>query len=241
MSERIALISGANKGIGFEVARQLGGAGIAVLVGSRDTGRGEEAVSKLSSEGVKAQLVQLDVTDPDSIDGAARRIDEQFQRLDILVNNAGIMLDLGQPPSQVELATLRSTFDTNVFGAFALTRAMWPLLLASEAGRIVNVSSTLGSFEKNNDPSWEFAAAKILAYNTSKAALNMMTVQLAYELRDSPVKINTACPGFVATDMNQHRGTRSVEEGAAILTQLATLPADGPSGGFFDDSGPVDW
>ena len=241
MSERIALITGANKGIGFELARQLGGAGITILVGSRDTGRGEEAVSKLGAEGVTAHAVQLDVTDQSSIDEAARGIDKQFQRLDILVNNAGIMLDLGQAPSQVELATLRSTFDTNFFGAFAVTRAMMPLLLKSEAGRIVNVSSTLGSFEKNNDPSWEFAAAKILGYNTSKAALNMMTVQLAHELRDSSVKVNTACPGFVATDMNNHRGTRSVEEGAAILTKLATLPADGPSGGFFNDDGQLGW
>ena len=165
---KIALITGANKGIGKEIARQLGAQGLTVLIGARDETRGAEAVSELNQEGLTAHSVQLDVTDQESIDAAAKRIEAEFGKLDVLVNNAGIALDKG-PASETEMETLRRTYDTNVFGVFAVTKAMLPLLKKSEAGRIVNLSSGLGSLTQNSDPNWEFAGVKPLAYNSSKS------------------------------------------------------------------------
>ncbi|MBV9849935.1 MAG: SDR family oxidoreductase [Armatimonadetes bacterium] len=237
---KIALITGANKGIGKEIARQLGTQGLTVLIGARDAGRGAEAADELMREGIDARAVLLDVTDQASIAAAADRIKGELGRLDVLVNNAGIALDR-VPPSQLDLDTLRRTYDTNVFGVFAVTKAMLPLLRKSDAGRIVNMSSGLGSLTQNSDPDWGFAGAKPLAYNSSKAALNMITVIFAAELKDTPIKVNAADPGFTATDLNQHRGTRTVEQGAAIAVRLATLPPGGPTGGYFDDDGVVPW
>jgi NAD(P)-dependent dehydrogenase (short-subunit alcohol dehydrogenase family) len=238
----IALVTGANKGIGQEISLQLAVRhNMTVLIGARNASRGGEAAEKLSAAGHDARAVLLDVTDQQTIDTAARWIEAEFGRLDVLVNNAGIFLEGQVPPSQLEIDVLRRTYETNVFGAFAVTKAMLPLLRRSAAGRIVNVSSGLGSLAQNSDPNWEYAFAKFLAYNSSKTAVNAMTVQFAVELKDTGIKVNAADPGYTATDLNEHRGTRSVTQGAAIAVRLATLPPDGPTGGFFNDSGPVPW
>jgi len=158
----------------------------------------------------------------------------------VLVNNAGIALDWASP-SQIDLDVLRQTYETNVFGVFNVTAALVPLLKKSPAARIVNVSSTLGSLAMNSDPNSQYAEYKSLAYNSSKAALNMMTILFAAEFQDTPFKVNAVCPGYVATDLTQHRGTRTVAQGATAPVRLATLPADGPTGGFFDEAGVVPW
>jgi len=237
---KIALITGANKGIGLEIARQLGTQGITVLLGVRDEKRGHEAAETLQAEHIDAHVVQLDVTNQNTIDTAATYIDSEFGKLDILVNNAGIAIDT-VPPSQLDIEDLRRTYDTNVFGVFAVTKAMLPLLRKSDAGRIVNMSSGLGSLAQNSDPNYEYAQIKILAYNSSKTALNAMTIQFAHELKDTPIKVNSADPGYVATDINDHRGTRTVQQGATAAVRLATLPADGSTGGYFDENGIVPW
>jgi NAD(P)-dependent dehydrogenase (short-subunit alcohol dehydrogenase family) len=239
-ANKVALITGANKGIGLEIARQLGRKGITVLIGARDDTRGQEAANLLSEEGIDARFVQLDVTDQTTIDAAAADIGREFGRLDILVNNAAIFIDDG-PPSKLGMDALRRTYDTNFFGQFANLKAMLPLLRKSDAGRIVNMSSGLGSLAQTGDPDFEFADANLLAYNSSKTALNAMTVQFANELRGTAIKINSADPGYVATDMNNHGGYRTVEQGAKIAVHLATLPADGPSGGFFNEDGALPW
>ncbi|MGV0104166.1 NAD(P)-dependent dehydrogenase, short-chain alcohol dehydrogenase family [Nostoc sp. DSM 114160] len=239
---KVALITGANKGIGYEIARQLGSRGATVLVGSRDIERGEEAANKLRLSQIDARTIQLDVSDQKTIDSAAKQIESEFGKLDILVNNAGIISDGDRlPPSQVDIETLRHTYETNVFGVFAVTKALLPLLKKSEAGRIVNLSSGLGSLTQNSDPNYEFADFKLLAYNSSKTAVNAITVLLAAELKDTPIKINAADPGFTATDINQYQGYRTVEQGAIAAVRLATLPDDGSSGGFFDENGVVPW
>jgi NAD(P)-dependent dehydrogenase (short-subunit alcohol dehydrogenase family) len=223
----VALVTGANKGIGKEIARQLGAQGLTVLVGARDLRRGEEAAAELKASGANSHAVRLDVTDEASIAEAARRIEEEFGGLDVLVNNAAIAQD-SVPPSQLDMATLRRTFETNVFGVVAVTQAMLPMLRKSSAGRIVNLSSGLASLAQNSDPNWAFDSVNLLAYNSSKTALNAVTVQFAKELRDTPIKVNAADPGYTATDMNGHSGTRTVEQGATAAVRLATLPDDGP-------------
>ncbi len=242
--KRVALITGANKGIGYEIARQLGkDHGMTVLVSARDAARGREAAGKLTALGVDARAVQLDVTDPTSVEAAARQIERDFDgRLDVLVNNAGVSLEF-VPPSQTDLEKYQAIHLTNAFGPLAVTKAMLPLLKRSAAGRVVNMSSSLGSLQLNGDPSWAYAGVKLVAYNSSKAALNMQTVLFAAELaaEGSPVKVNSACPGYVATDLNNHQGHRTVEEGAREAVRLATLPADGPTGKFSDESGPLPW
>jgi NAD(P)-dependent dehydrogenase (short-subunit alcohol dehydrogenase family) len=239
---KVALITGANKGIGLEIARQLGSRGATVLVGSRDIGRGEEAANKLRLNQIHARAVQLDVIDQKTIDSASKQIESEFGKLDILVNNAGILVNGDRlPPSQVDTETLRQTYETNVFGVFAVTKAMLPLLKKSKAGRIVNLSSGLGSLTQNSDPNYEFVDFKLLGYNSSKTAVNAITVLLAAELKDTPIKVNAADPGFTATDINQYQGDRSVEQGAIAAVRLATLPDDGSSGGFFDENGVVPW
>ncbi len=236
----VALITGGNRGIGFEIARQLGRRGTAVLIGARDAERGHRAVAALSAEGVDARTIQLDVTRQERIDAAAAYVVAEFGRLDILVNNAGIQLDHG-PPSEVAPDVLRRTYETNVFGPFAVTVALLPLLRRAGLGRIVNLTSSLGSLAHSSDPAFPFAHLKHLAYNSSKTALNAITVQLAHDLRDTPIKINTIDPGYTATEFNNYQGTRSVQQGAAVAVRYATLAADGPSGGFFNEAGPVPW
>ena len=241
MSEHpVALVTGANKGIGFEIARQFGVRGVTVLVGARNATRGEAAASKLRREGLHATLLLVDVTDPSSIREAAQQIEAGYARLDILVNNAGVLLDKGLP-TRTDLVTLQQTFAANVFGPILMTQAMLPLLRRSPAGRIVNLSSSLGSFAIVTDPASPFYGDNLLAYNSSKAALNAATVALAKELRDTSIKVNAADPGYTATDLNQHQGTRTVEEGARAAVRLALLGPDGPTGQFFDEEGTVPW
>jgi NAD(P)-dependent dehydrogenase (short-subunit alcohol dehydrogenase family) len=239
MTTTIALITGANKGIGLETARQLGARGVTVLVGARDEERGLEAERGLRAGGADATFVRLDVTDPESPREAADWIEKEHGRLDVLVNNAGIARSgppggatgRGGPPSQTDLDDMRAIYETNVFGVIAVTNAMLPLLRRSPAARIVNVSSELGSVTSMTDPASplsQFPAG--LAYPSSKTALNMITVLYARELRDTPIKVNAANPGYTATDLNGHTGFRSVEDGAEASVYLATLPADGPSG-----------
>ena len=243
MSEqKIALITGANKGLGFETARQLGQRNIRVLVGARDETRGREATEKLRAEGFEAEFVLLDVGDAQTHEAAAKYIEENYGKLDILVNNAGIVLEtLSGTPSDVSLETLRKTFDTNFFGAIAVTKAFLPLIKKSDAGRIINVSSGLGSLAQNSDRNWDYKDVKPLAYNSSKTALNAFTVIMAHELKDTKIKINSADPGYTATDLNNNSGTKTVEQGASVITQLATLDENGATGGFFNDEGVMPW
>jgi NAD(P)-dependent dehydrogenase (short-subunit alcohol dehydrogenase family) len=243
---KVALVTGANKGIGFEIARQLGVLGMTVLVGARDEERGHQATAELRSAGVDARYIPLDVMDETSIAAAAHWIEREFGQLDILVNNAGASLEHGPQrgkPGDVPAAVLRCVYDTNVFGVVAVTHAMLPLLRQAPAARVVNMSSSVGSLTLWSDPTSPQArfAPILLAYNSSKTALNALTVQYAAGLRDTPIKINAACPGFVATDLNNHTGTRTAAEGAQIAVHLATLPADGPSGAFLDERGPIPW
>lgn len=237
-SQRVALITGANKGIGFETARQLSKLGITVLVGSRDTQRGQKAVEKLRGEGLDAHLIVLDVTDQLTIDRAAAGVESDFGKLDILVNNAGVALER-VPPSQCQVENLRKTFEINVIGSFAVTKAFLPLLRKSPAGRVVNVSSALGSLLTMADA--HRLQNAYLAYSASKAALNMMTIALGRELADTGIKVNSAAPGYTATDMNNFSGTQTVEQGAVASVHLATLLDDGPTGSFLDAQGPVAW
>jgi NAD(P)-dependent dehydrogenase (short-subunit alcohol dehydrogenase family) len=240
---KIALITGANKGIGFEIARQLGAQGITILAGVRDRARGEAAVQQLRAAAIDATTVHLDVTNQATIDAAAACIDQTYGKLDILVNNAGISTREGStPPSELALEEVRKTFATNVFGVFAVTKAMLPLLRRSEAGRIVNLSSEMGSLSINSDPtSYASYLPPTLAYNASKTALNALTVFFAKELRNTPIKVNSVSPGYVATDLNEHSGYLSPEQGAKVPVAFATLPVDGPTGGFFGEQGVIAW
>jgi NAD(P)-dependent dehydrogenase (short-subunit alcohol dehydrogenase family) len=240
-SKRIALVTGANKGIGFEIARRLGQAGLTVLLGARDAALGEAAARLLRAENLDVRMVRLDVTQKVTIDAAAAALRREFRRLDVLINNAGVIDPADGPPSSVELEAVRHAMETNFIGALSVTRAMLPLLREAPAARIVNVSSGLGSLTLNADPGWEFAPYKLLGYCASKAAMNMLTVQLAYELRDTAIKVNSADPGYTATDLNGHSGRQTIAEGAAEPVRLALLPADGPTGGYSATTGPLPW
>jgi NAD(P)-dependent dehydrogenase (short-subunit alcohol dehydrogenase family) len=238
---KTALVTGANKGIGREVARRLAGLGFTVLAGARDRGRGEAACEGLRTEGLDVHLVVLDVADEESAARAAAEVEGRFGKLDVLVNNAGISLG-AESPSKQALGAMRHLFATNVWGPIAVTQAFLPLLERAPAPRIVNVSSSVGSLGLAMDPEGRIAQlGGIFGYAASKTALNAFTLRLAHELRDKRIKVNAACPGYVATDLNRHTGPRTVEQGAEIIVRLATLPDDGPTGGFFDDAGPVPW
>ncbi|HEX5228938.1 MAG TPA: SDR family oxidoreductase [Bryobacteraceae bacterium] len=236
----VALISGANKGIGFEIARGLGAKKIRVLVGARDSARGEAAAAKLKAEGADAKFVQLDVTDRGTIQRAAEQIGKDFGRLDILINNAGIG-EWGAQPSTVDLAKVREIYETNIFGPIAMIQAMLPLLKKSKHGRVVNVTSSLGSMTLASDPKSPIAGFLALGYNTSKSALNSMTVQFANELKSTSIKVNAICPGYCATDLNGNSGPRSAAQGAVAAIQYATIGDDGPTGGYFNEEGRIPW
>ncbi|MFG2839415.1 SDR family oxidoreductase [Streptomyces zaomyceticus] len=244
MSEtRIALVTGANKGIGFEIAAGLGGLGYRVGVGARDETRRETAVEKLRAVGVDAYGVPLDVTDDRSVTGAADLIERRAGRLDVLVNNAGISgeMDPGwvQDPTALDLEVLRTVVDTNVMGVVRVTNAMLPLLRRSASPRVVNVSSSVGSLARQTDP--DTAIPIMAAYAPSKSFLNALTVQYARQFAGTGILINAVCPGLVATDFNGFRGPRTPEQGAAAAIRLATLPDGGPTGSFFEDDGVVPW
>jgi NAD(P)-dependent dehydrogenase (short-subunit alcohol dehydrogenase family) len=238
---KIALITGANKGIGFEVARQLGAEGITVFLGARDPQLGEAAAAKLKADGADAHFLLLDVTKPETITRAEETIQSKHGRLDILVNNAGIVAKGDGPPSVADPQAVRDALEVNFFGVLAVTQAMLPLVRQSSSGRIVMVSSGLGSLTWNADPNWPFAAVKPLGYNGSKAILNMLTVQLAWELRDTPIKVNTVNPGYTATDLNNNSGHQSLQEGAAETVRQSLIDDDAPTGGFFETGGVVPW
>ena len=233
----IALITGANKGIGLATARHLGALGWTVLAGARDGSRGHETEQALQSAGADARFVPLDVTDSASIAAAARWIDGEYGRLDALINNAGIARGDGRAakPSETTLATLREVYETNVFGVVAVTNAMLPLLRKAPAARIVNLSSEVGSIGSTTNPASPLYPMASIPYPSSKTALNMITVMYAKELRDTPIKVNAANPGYCATDLNGRSGFRTPEQGAEVSVHLATLPADGPTGHLWGD------
>ena len=240
-TKKIGLVTGANKGIGYEVARQLATSGCAVLLGARSQALGEEAVARLAAENLDVRYIPIDLDDSAAIVAAARRIDADFGRLDILVNNAGIAVQGDGPPSISSLEAIERDYRVNFIGTVAVTQVMLPLLRKAPAARIVNVSSGLGSLTKTGDRAFQFVAYKYLGYAASKAALNMLTVQLAYELRDTAIKVNSADPGYTATDLNGHRGTQTVAEGAVEIVRLALIPDDGPTGAFSNKNGSVPW
>ncbi len=238
--QRIALVTGANKGIGLEIARQLGQQGFMVLIGARHRERGMEAARALRAEGIAALWIEMDVRKQETIDQAASTISERFGKLDVLVNNAGIFLE-ENPPSGNDVSTLMTLYETNVFGVFCTIKTMLPLLRQSDQGRIVNMSSSLGSLTLHSDPEFEFAAFLTLGYNSSKTAVNALTVFFANELKNTFIKVNAADPGYCATEMNGFTGRRSPQQGARAAVRLATLPADGPTGGFYNEEGVIPW
>lgn len=226
------LITGANKSIGFETARQLLAMGYFVYLGSRDVQNGADAVAKLKAAGFdQVELLQIDVSDPASVKVAR----EQVNSLDVLINNAGISGGFPQPATTFDIDTIRKVFDTNFFGIIDVTQNFIALLKKSDAPRIVNVTSGLGSLTLHSDPSWKFYAVKGAAYGPSKTALNAYTVVLAHEFKDTAFKINVVDPGYTATDFNQHRGPGSVEDAAKIIVKYATVGADGPNGKYFSN------
>ncbi|MGK5674604.1 SDR family oxidoreductase [Micromonospora sp. URMC 106] len=246
----IALITGANKGIGRATAEQLAALGMTVLIGTRDPRRGDEAVTAVRAAGGDAHPVTLDVTEPATVHEAARWVEERFGHLDVLVNNAGISgaredapLDVrGQIPSTADLDIVRAVFETNVFGVITVTNAMLPLLRRAHAPRIVNLSSDAASLAITSDPDSPLAGLPpVAAYSPSKTALNALTVQYANELRKDGILVNAAAPGYCATDINDHNGHLTAAQGAAVVVRLATLGADGPTGGFFGERGSLPW
>lgn len=249
-NRKIALITGANKGIGRGAAEQLAELGMTVLIGARDPQRGEEAAAALRAAGGDAHAVTLDVTAPTTVQDVAKQVDERFGHLDVLINNAGITGSgqvspedaYDQVPSTVDLDMVRAVFETNVFGVITVTNAMLPLLRRSSAPRVVNVSTHAASLSIASDPTGMLAALlSSAAYSPSKTALNALTVQYANELRKDGILVNAVAPGYVATDSNNHNGFLTVAQGAAILVRLATLGADGPTAAFFSEDGPLPW
>jgi NAD(P)-dependent dehydrogenase (short-subunit alcohol dehydrogenase family) len=236
LNKKIALVTGANRGIGLETARQLAGRGIKVLLGARNEEKGRAAESKLRGEGLDVEFVLLDVDDHSTHDAAADFVEQKYGRLDILINNAGVSLDQTDnggfvPASRTPQEILRKTFDTNFFNTVAVTQRFLPLVKKSDSGRIVFLSSMLGSLDLHNDPNSPIYNFKVPAYDISKTALNGYAVHLAHELKDTPIKVNVAHPGSVLTDMNAN-GELPVEEGAKTPVELATLPPDGYTGKF---------
>jgi NAD(P)-dependent dehydrogenase (short-subunit alcohol dehydrogenase family) len=238
--KKTVLVTGANKGIGLEIARGLGRIGHSVWIGSRDGNRGEAAVESLRRDDLDAHFLSLDVTDDRSVAAAAETLGREVGRLDVLVNNAGISAGWG-PPTEETITDVRAIYDVNVFGVIRATQAFLPLLKKSSEPRIVMISSSLGSLTWASDFEAPMAQVNLLGYNSSKSALNGVTVAFAKELAPLGFKVNAGCPGYTATDLNQHTGSRTPEQGAAIGIRLATLSDDGPTGGFFDDEGTVAW
>jgi NAD(P)-dependent dehydrogenase (short-subunit alcohol dehydrogenase family) len=233
---KTVLITGANKSIGFETARQLLETGYYVYLGSRDKEKGDDAVSKLKADGLtNVEAVQIDVSDAASIEAARAELGKKLNSLDVLINNAGISGGFPQSPTTLNTQTIRKVFDTNFFGTINVTMAFLNLLKNSDEPRIVNVTSGLASLTLHSDPSWKYYNSKGGAYGPSKTALNAYTVALAHELRDSNFKINAVDPGFTASDFNNYRGTGSIPHAAKIIVKYATIGADGPTGKYFSN------
>ena len=241
-TKKVALVTGANKGIGLETARQLAKEGITVLAGARDEAKASRAAAELGKEGLDVHGIVIDVNNEGSIRKAATQIERDYGRLDILVNNAGVMLDdREKKPSEQSLEAWRETFETNLFGLVATTQALLPLLRKSEAGRIVNLSSILASITLHATPGSPIYDAKTPAYDASKSAVNAYTVHLAWELKDTPIKVNAAHPGWVKTEMGGEGAVMEIEDGAKTSVALATLGADGPTGGFVHMGETLPW
>ena len=231
-TQKIGLVTGATRGIGFETVRQLAQQGVHVILAGRDHEKAVAAALALQSEGLSVEAIALDVTSTKSIADAAKQVEAKYGHLDILVNNAGVLADdMQKKPSEQSLDIWHTTFDTNVFGLVAVTQVFLPLLKKSDAGRIVNVSSILGSITLHTDPKSPIYDYKVPAYNVSKSAVNAWTVQLAHELRDTEIKVNTIHPGSVKTDMNA-AGSIEVDEGAKSSVELALIGKTGPNGSF---------
>jgi NAD(P)-dependent dehydrogenase (short-subunit alcohol dehydrogenase family) len=231
--ERIALVTGANRGIGFEISRQLAEQGITILLSGRDLKSIEQATKNLREEGLNVEAIQLDLADPDQIVHAISSIEAQFERLDILINNAAVSLDDGKSVFDLTIAVFQATLEINLIGPLRLTQRVIPLLKRSEGGRIVNVSSGMGALTD--------MGGREAAYRISKTALNALTRIMAHELRGSGIKVNAICPGWVRTDMGGSSAPRSVVEGARGIVWAATLPEDGPTGGFYRDGKSLEW
>jgi NAD(P)-dependent dehydrogenase (short-subunit alcohol dehydrogenase family) len=243
---KIALVTGANRGLGFETARRLAKQGIKVLLGARNEARGKEAEAKLKSEGLEVEFILLDMSDQKTHERAARFIEEKFGRLDILINNAGVNLEGSadlefRAASQTPIEIYRETFETNFFGLITLTQKLLPLVKKSDAGRIVNLSSALGSSTLHSDPESFLYDFKIPAYDASKAAVNSFTVHLAYELKDTPIKVNAAHPGWVKTEMGGENAPMEIEDGVKTSVELATLSNNAPSGKFIHLGEELPW
>lgn len=240
---KIALITGANKGIGLETAKQLGKLGVTILVGARDLAKGEAAAEVLRGMGVDARAIKQDVVNEADRAATAKLIEQEFGRLDILINNAGVMLDgrLRNETSTTSAKVLRETFETNFFAVVELTQILLPLIRKSDAGRIVNLSSILASLTLHATKGSPIYNAKTFAYDASKAALNSFTIHLAHELSGTKIKVNSAHPGWVKTDMGGDGAQMEIVDGAKTSVQLATLPADGPTGGYFHIGESLPW
>jgi NAD(P)-dependent dehydrogenase (short-subunit alcohol dehydrogenase family) len=238
-NQTIALVTGANRGIGLAIVTDLARKGCHVLLGCRDLSRGEAASAPLVADGLSVTPVPLDITDQASVEAMARRIEGEFGRLDILVNNAGISLDFAPDLSPTE--RMQGTLDVNVLGLIRMTEAMAPLLAKSGHGRIVNLSSELASFALRHDPTWPYFEFRLPTYAASKSAVNALTVGYAKELEDKGVKVNAICPGYTATEATNFAGTRQPEQGAAVAARFALLDDDGPTGTFANEDGVIPW
>jgi NAD(P)-dependent dehydrogenase (short-subunit alcohol dehydrogenase family) len=244
---KVALITGANKGIGLETARQLGQLGVTVLLGARDLKKGEQAAEVLRGVGVDARAIKLDVASESDREAAAKYIDKEFGLLDILINNAAVMLDprsgswAANQTSTTSMTVLRDTFETNFFAVVALTQTLLPLLRKSPAARIVNLSSILASLTLHATPGSPIYDAKTFAYDASKSALNAFTIHLAHELKGTKIKVNSAHPGWVKTEMGGEGAQMEIVDGAKTSVELAMLPDDGPTGGYFHMGEALPW
>jgi NAD(P)-dependent dehydrogenase (short-subunit alcohol dehydrogenase family) len=242
--KKVALVTGANRGIGLETARQLGQKGVTVVVAARTLKSAEETAAKLKAEGIDTLPVKLDVTNAKDREAAAKTIGDKFGKLDILVNNAGVGPEDGiLTPKTISTTEeeLQSIFGTNVFATIAVTRSFLPLLKKSEAGRIVNLSSILGSLTLHADPKSPIAGIKSFAYDASKAAINAFTIHLAAELKDTKIKVNSAHPGWVKTEMGTDAAPMEIPEGAKTSVDLALLGPDGPNGRFIHLGQELPW
>ncbi|KQS69856.1 serralysin [Rhizobium sp. Leaf371] len=240
MTGKTVLITGANKSIGYETARQLGRLGYRIWLGSRDAGRGELAAETLSSEGIDVRAIAIDVTDDDSVQNAVATVEAADGKLDVLINNAGIPGSYAAPSDQT-LSEIETVYQTNVFGPIRVTQAFLPLLRASGQANVIMVSSGLGSLTWLSDPAHPYHAVNILGYNSSKTALNAITLSLAKDLAKDGIKVNAADPGYTKTDFNNHSGYRTVEQAADTIVWLAGQDASGPTGGFFFERSRAPW
>ena len=239
-SKKIAVVTGANKGIGFEVARQVAQAGWKVFAAARSPELGTEAAAKLQAEGLDVEFLHIDLGSPETAQNAASKIRETVGKLDVLINNAGIASQLDGLPSKADLQAVKNLMETNFIGTAGVTQAMIPLLQAAGKAQVINVSSELGCISEQLNPSWKYYPVKALGYCASKAALNMLSVQLAYEFRDGSIAINSVNPGYTATDLNGNSGPQTVEQGAAEVVRVA-LSETPVTGKFLETGAELPW